>query len=168
MVVGIMEAARLVGKDRATIWRYAKQGKLSVSLDASGRKRIDTAELMRVFGDLQHPQPLQRNTDSNTVPPSATLPATPLHQVHELERLEAENTRLRAELDAERKERREMQDRYMAVIERLSLPAPTATPATSSNGASAPRPRRPRARTAAAPEAPTLAQALTSWLTGGR
>ena len=46
-------AARAVGKDRGTLHRYIKTGKISVSTDAAGNKVIETSELLRVFGSLK-------------------------------------------------------------------------------------------------------------------
>jgi len=51
-LVSVTEAARLTGKNRATIHRYIKQGKLSQSTDATGSKKVETSELLRVFGTL--------------------------------------------------------------------------------------------------------------------
>ena len=51
-LVSVTEAARLTGKNRATIHRYIKQGKLSQSIDATGSKKVETSELLRVFGTI--------------------------------------------------------------------------------------------------------------------
>ncbi|HHU1768240.1 TPA: helix-turn-helix domain-containing protein, partial [Escherichia coli] len=51
-LVSVTEAARLTGKNRATIHRYIKQGKLSQISDATNTKKVDTSELIRVFGSL--------------------------------------------------------------------------------------------------------------------
>ena len=50
--LSISAAARAAGKDRGTIQRYIKNGRLSVSKDAAGSTVIETAELLRVFGAL--------------------------------------------------------------------------------------------------------------------
>lgn len=47
----ISDAARVVGKSRATIQRALKAGTLSATLDAKGHKKIDASELVRCFGD---------------------------------------------------------------------------------------------------------------------
>lgn len=47
MYVTIQKAINLTGKSRSTISRYIKAGKLSTT-----DKGIDTAELMRVFGEF--------------------------------------------------------------------------------------------------------------------
>jgi len=48
--VGLHETSRIVGRNRSTLHRAMKDGRLSYSLDASGERRIDVAELERVFG----------------------------------------------------------------------------------------------------------------------
>jgi hypothetical protein len=47
---GAVGSQPLGGRDRSTLWRFIKAGKLSVALDAGRRKQIDTAELVRVRG----------------------------------------------------------------------------------------------------------------------
>lgn len=48
-LLSISAAARAAGVDRATIHRALKSGKLSATVDDTGGKVIDTAELSRVF-----------------------------------------------------------------------------------------------------------------------
>jgi len=49
-LVSISEAARLTGKSRTTVQSYIKQGKLTRCTDSSGASKLDTSELLRVFG----------------------------------------------------------------------------------------------------------------------
>lgn len=51
--LSISAAARAAGKDRGTIQRYIKSGRISTSRDAAGGVVIETSELLRVFGSLQ-------------------------------------------------------------------------------------------------------------------
>ena len=52
--VSISKAAELAGISRTSLYRtYIKQGKITVSKDSAGKKCIDTAELLRVFGELK-------------------------------------------------------------------------------------------------------------------
>lgn len=52
--VSISKAAELAGISRTSLYRtYIKQGKITVSKDTAGKKCIDTAELLRVFGELK-------------------------------------------------------------------------------------------------------------------
>lgn len=50
--VGVSEAARLAGTSRTELYRRMKSGKLSFSTGEKGDRRIDTSELIRVFGEL--------------------------------------------------------------------------------------------------------------------
>lgn len=50
-LVSITEGARLVGKSRRTLHNYISQGKLSKTIDEQGNPKLDTSELMRVFGN---------------------------------------------------------------------------------------------------------------------
>ena len=50
--IGLTEAARLTGRNQTTIHRAMKTGRLSYTVDAAGARQIDTAELDRVFGIL--------------------------------------------------------------------------------------------------------------------
>ena len=49
-IVTINEAANLVGKSIKTIYRHIESGKLSCVIDDNGRKVVDMAELVRVYG----------------------------------------------------------------------------------------------------------------------
>ena len=51
-LLSISAAARAAGKDRGTIKRYLKDGRLSSTPDPQGNHRIDTSEIQRVFGAL--------------------------------------------------------------------------------------------------------------------
>ena len=50
--LSISAAARAAGKDRGTLHRYIKSGKLSASKNSAGSVVVETAELLRVFGTL--------------------------------------------------------------------------------------------------------------------
>ena len=49
-IVTINEAANLVGKSIKTIYRHIESGRLSCVIDDNGRKVVDMAELVRVYG----------------------------------------------------------------------------------------------------------------------
>ena len=51
-IVTISEAARLAGKDRRTVQRHVRKGKLSKVTRAGRSVGVDTSELIRVYGDL--------------------------------------------------------------------------------------------------------------------
>ena len=101
MVVGVVEAAALAGCSRQTIWRKLKAGTLSAAIGSDGGHRIDTAELLRVFGRLQPAQPSPDVTPQPSAQPAALSEVTALlrQRIADLERdLDA----VRRELDAER------------------------------------------------------------------
>jgi predicted site-specific integrase-resolvase len=50
--VGLSEAAKLTGRNQSTIHRALKSGRLAYTIDATGERRIDLAELRRVFSDM--------------------------------------------------------------------------------------------------------------------
>ena len=56
--VNITQAAKLAGLSRSHFQKnYVKTGKITVSRDNKNRPQIDTAELLRVFGELHHTPP---------------------------------------------------------------------------------------------------------------
>lgn len=51
--VTLTEAAQMVGVSRVTLYkRYINSGILSVDRDQNGKPKVDTSELLRVFGDI--------------------------------------------------------------------------------------------------------------------
>lgn len=53
--ISISEAVGMTGVSESTIRRDIKSGKVSSEKDEKGHRRIDTAELQRVYGDLTPP-----------------------------------------------------------------------------------------------------------------
>jgi predicted transcriptional regulator len=51
-LIAISEAAKLVGRDRKSLYRAIKEGRLSATNNATGARQVDTSELIRVFGSL--------------------------------------------------------------------------------------------------------------------
>lgn len=51
----IDEAASLVGRARRSIYRAMTEGRLSYGVEADNRRYIDTAELLRVYGEFRAP-----------------------------------------------------------------------------------------------------------------
>ena len=52
-ILNVTEAARAVGVGKATVYRRLKDGALTASKRPDGSKGVDTAELIRVFGELK-------------------------------------------------------------------------------------------------------------------
>jgi len=51
----IDEAASLVGRTRRSLYRAMTEGRMSYGLQPDGRRYIDTAELLRVYGPFESP-----------------------------------------------------------------------------------------------------------------
>lgn len=75
--VGVSEASRLADTSRTQLYRLMKGGKLSYSLDEQGERRIDTEELLRVFGQLKQPGTQQEAPTPATALQPGTLNVTP-------------------------------------------------------------------------------------------
>ena len=112
--LNISASARAAGKDRNTIKRYLSDGRLSSTKDASGKVVIDTAELMRVFGELK----AENTKDAPEGAPAESPESTTVHQVVEAlqEQLRAANAReewLKNQLEAEQAHSRELEQRML-------------------------------------------------------
>ncbi|EMH9513119.1 DNA-binding protein [Providencia rettgeri] len=74
--VSISEAARLTGKSRKTLHTYISNGKLTKVTDTQGKPKIDTSELIRVFGELVTPKETvtsQCNFSQDVTPNTVTI-----------------------------------------------------------------------------------------------
>ena len=104
--VSITEAAQLAGKDRTTIHRHIKKGKLSKGTDEEGNPVIDTSELERVYGSLNMPA-----TEAETLQKEVKQqPATSVATV-EIEVLKVKLEAAERERDSERERRQEAERR---------------------------------------------------------
>ena len=54
--VGLRQAARMTGRNQSTVHRAMRTGRLSFTVNEAGERRIDLAELERVFGIKSPPQ----------------------------------------------------------------------------------------------------------------
>ena len=101
-LVSISEAAKLSGKDKKTLYRYIKEGKLSVTnaTDAtgvkSGMRQVDVSELVRVFGALRSID--VKNATGATVVMSQHETVNATAETAKIAALEAENAQLRERL----------------------------------------------------------------------
>jgi predicted site-specific integrase-resolvase len=114
-LVGLSEAARLTGKAHTTIHRAMKAGRLSFTVDEAGERRVDTAELARVFG-LNTVNGASLDAIASDVQRNAA-------HVREIELLtqqladrDATIRDLRSRLDAEAEERRRVQERLTGLL----------------------------------------------------
>ena len=134
----VRQAAQHVGVSRQTLFRHVKQGKVSATVAHDGELRIDTTELLRVYGPLQSPVESPTVSSSRLRLPQATSDSAATVAQIEVERLKAQVESKSAilamaqERIAELKERveeaRADNKRLLEIIERQSrlLPAPAA------------------------------------------
>lgn len=95
--ISVAEAAKLAGRDRKTLYRDIKSGRLSATVSATGDKQVDVAELSRVYGPLRQ---YDGNGDSRktvSMPHVETASAT-AEMLAKLTALEVENAQLKERL----------------------------------------------------------------------
>jgi len=119
--VSIVDAEKLTGKSRKTIYRDIKTGKVSSTSDgATGNKTINISELIRVYGALK---PLDE-TERQSKPVLMSQPETALNSEldslrQRLKLIDAENESLRQRLIDK--------DKVIELQERLLQHLPTTT-----------------------------------------
>lgn len=102
--VTVNEAATLTGKSKQTIYRHIKDGKLS--RESNGQ--IQTAELLRVYGELKQSEPLRSNEKQDDV--IALLQ-------HQVLKLENDLRELKTESLERERQAVEREKRLMALLE---------------------------------------------------
>jgi septal ring factor EnvC (AmiA/AmiB activator) len=149
--VGIAEAARMAGVAQSTVHRAMQAGRLSYTIDPAGKRRIDVAELQRVFeikpaheADLAGsngalPENIARTVQRKTAHHAETEAMRRVLDEHErtiarqdeaIRDLRASLDDLRARLDASEAERRRVQERLTALLtHRSSSSVPAVQPA---------------------------------------
>lgn len=112
MIFSLEESAKKVGKNKTTLQRWIKSGKLSANVDENGRYRIDAAELFRAFPPIILHSNVAATDECNEPQREKALDAT---TIEELATLRAENRLLkemtedlRKRLDLEAEERRRL------------------------------------------------------------
>ena len=117
MILSISAAALAAGVDRRTVQRAIKSGRLSATVDATGRRGVDVAELLRVYGPLPgSPQTSPQATGAalpQAAPGASELVEVLRQQVRQLEeqlsKTEARETRLLTMLELEQQTRRDLE-----------------------------------------------------------
>jgi len=90
-LVSISEAARITGKSRTTVQSYIKRGKLTKCADNDGTQKLDTSELLRVFGPFTGQQVGSEQQSSSVHHlPAQTVQLTDQSTHHENRALKAE------------------------------------------------------------------------------
>lgn len=128
MILSISAAATAAGIDRRTLQRAIKAGRISATVDAAGRRGVDMAELLRVYGPLPgSPQPSPQGLGAALpqVAPEASVVMELVdvlrQQVRQLEaqlhQAQERETRLLTMLEVEQEARRDLEIKL--------LPAPS-------------------------------------------
>ena len=119
--VTISEAVDLTGVSESTIRRDIKAGKVSSEKDEKGHRRIDTAELHRVYGITPPPESQEAELDSQKViavmeNQIADLRAQLEKSELQLEIATTEKSQLLDLLSAEKEEKRELKTEMKALM----------------------------------------------------
>lgn len=116
--VTIVQAAKLVGRDRKTLYRRIREGGLTATTSVTGTLQIDTSELIRVFGELRTDGDKPASGATGTVPQRETSEAT-----LRLALLEAELRHSRELLAAKDAQIEDLR-RAVLLLEGVKTPAP--------------------------------------------
>jgi hypothetical protein len=126
--VGVTEAAKLTGRDPSTIFRALRKGRLSYSKDEAGNRRIDIAELERVFPVEKLAEPPAFNAGNGAIRAPARARTEAPHGEAEawrqlvaakdeaLRDLRARVGAIEARLDASEAERRQLSERLHGLL----------------------------------------------------
>lgn len=132
--VSISEAARLASVSRPTIYKLLKSGELSyTSVVKHGKpvKTIDTAELMRVFGDLEVVNVGNRDA-VNFDDISTSINSDFLQSLqHQLTLLQTENAGLKDAVNARDEHISSLRQAMQLLEHKQSAPDPQSVPAKS-------------------------------------
>ena len=116
----ISEAARTWRIARSTIQKSLQEGRLSATAKADGSKGIDTAELIRVFGEAPVALQERGSSELERATPVATPVATPIAADLTIATLQARVDLLQAQLQ----EARQLEIWLQGIIEQRLLPPP--------------------------------------------
>jgi len=129
MLLSISEAAKAAGVARSTIYEKIKEGELTRSAD----KKIDTADLLRVFGELKNDS---AKSESEVGSPQAVAQSLWLQELadrqqDQIERLQATIERQAAELRTVEERAGQREQAWLQQIDKMTtalLPAPESEP----------------------------------------
>ena len=109
-ILSITAAALAAGLDRRTLQRAIKAGRISATVDAAGRRGVDVAELLRVYG------PLPGTPQASPQGPEAARPQTaPVASIH-TELVDVLRQQVR-QLEAQLHQAQERESRLLTLLE---------------------------------------------------
>ena len=143
MPLSLQQAASATGKEKSTISRAIKNGRMSAIITESGTYQIDPAELFRVFppkpvpdestGTMQQNAPDQTGSATDETASENRALRVRVELLGELvKQIESDRDHLRSQLDEEKAERREAQAKLTALLthQPANQNAPAAKPST--------------------------------------
>jgi hypothetical protein len=110
--VTVSEAARLVGVARQNLYKnYINEGKISVERDHLGNPKIDTSELIRVFGEIRMTQSMSSEKHEMTC--QNTIDDSELSHVSQAKDQVIAALRLQIEAASDREKRAEERELWL-------------------------------------------------------
>ena len=116
----ISEAAKLTPHNRQTLYKHAKEGKLTTTKDALGKVVVDTAELQRVYGNLNVETPDTDNARQSDTSESTALVPTVGDKTELVETLQSQVKFLSTQLEVANREKQQLLN--LAENQVLALP----------------------------------------------
>lgn len=119
-LISITEAAKLVRRNRSTLYRDIERGRLSKTVTPDGETQIDTAELLRAYGRLHSPDDEPADEQARNKMRIALLE----ERAHALERtlaLEAELRKVKDQVTNELRARLADKENMIKVLENKLL-----------------------------------------------
>lgn len=158
MLVSISEAARMVRRGRATLYRDIDRGRLHKAVAPTGESVLDTAELIRVYGQLfmhgtnndAHGAPIitpvnpeaPATSSFHDIPKDEALFRIMEERIHSLERiiaLEAELRKVKDQVTSEMRARLDDKEQLIKMLESKVQQLEHGVPSEQSNADQAPR-----------------------------
>ena len=118
----ISEAAELTPHNRQTLYKHAKEGKLTTTKDALGKTVVCVAELQRVYGNLNVETPETDNTRQPDTPEPTALVPTIDDKTELVETLREQVKFLSTQLEVANREKQQLLS--LAETQVLALPKP--------------------------------------------
>ena len=126
--VSVMEATELTGKSKTTLYSDMEKGILSFELDLKGRKRVDIAELQRVYGLKQQPNGNPHEQNGKPITETIVNHGTPENtQAETVALLKSHIEHLETEINVAREREKHLMEllkREQEQTHQLMLPAP--------------------------------------------
>jgi hypothetical protein len=116
-LVSITEAARLVRRGRASLYRDIEKGRLSKTVLPDGGTAIETSELIRVYGSLHHGSGPEQELSADDLKTQVHMMEDRIRHLERIIALEAELRRVKDEVTNELRARLADKDSVIQALE---------------------------------------------------